>query len=62
MRHQRSVFPSLLKHVPWAAVDRLVEAHGADARVRRLTTKDQFVALLYGQMASSPGRQVCARP
>jgi transposase len=30
--------------------DRLVEAHGADRRVRQLTTKSQLVALLYGQL------------
>jgi IS4 transposase len=55
MRHQNSVFHSVLKHVPWPAFDRLVEAHGADARVRRLMTKDQFVALLYGQFSGAPG-------
>ena len=33
--------------------DRLVEAHGADARVRRLTTKSQLVALLYGQLSGA---------
>ena len=32
---------------------RLVEEHGADARVRRLTTKSQFVALLYGQLSGA---------
>ena len=53
MRHQNSVFHSTLKHVPWTEFDRLVEAHGADARVRRLTTKSQFVALLYGQLSGS---------
>jgi IS4 transposase len=51
MQHQNSVFHSVLKHVPWDGFDALVEAHGADARVRRLTTKSQFVALLYGQLA-----------
>jgi hypothetical protein len=30
-----------------------VDAHGADARVRRLATRDQFVALLYGQLAGA---------
>lgn len=50
MRHQNSVFHDLQKHVPWAAFDRLVEAYGADARVRRLTTKSQLVALLYAQL------------
>ena len=53
MRHQNSVFHSTLKHVPWTEFDRLVEAHGADARVRRLKTKSQFVALLYGQLSGA---------
>lgn len=55
MRHQNSVFHSVLKHVPWAEFDRLVEVHGADVRVRQLTTKSQFVALLYGQLAGIAG-------
>jgi len=50
MQHHNSVFHSLLKGVPWDVFDRLVEAHQADRRVRRLTTRSQFVALLYGQL------------
>src|SRR5260221_5454252 len=53
MRHEDSVFHSVLKHVPWGAFDRLVEAHGSDCRVRRLRTKSQFVALLYGQLSGA---------
>ena len=53
MRHQNSVFHSVLKHVPWPVFDRVVEAHGADAGVRRLTTKSQFVALLHGQLSGA---------
>ena len=53
MRHHNSVFHQLLKHVPWAEFDRLVGAHRADARARRLTTKSQFLALLYGQLAGA---------
>jgi hypothetical protein len=53
MRHQNSVFHAVLKHVPWEAFDRFVEQHGGDARVRRLTTKSQFVALLYGQLSGA---------
>jgi hypothetical protein len=53
MRHHNSVFHSVLKHVPWPTFDRLVAAHAADARVRRLTTKSQFVALLYGQLSGA---------
>ena len=53
MPHQNSVFHDLLKHVPWSEFERLVDAHGADARIRRLTTKSQFVALLYGQLSGA---------
>jgi hypothetical protein len=50
MRHHNSVFHAVLKHVPWDVFDRLVEAHKTDWRVRQLTTKSQFVGLLYGQL------------
>jgi Transposase DDE domain/Domain of unknown function (DUF4372) len=53
MLHQNSVFHGVLKHVPWAAFDRLVERHDADARVRQLTTKSQLVALLYAQLSGA---------
>ena len=53
MRHHNSVFHDLLKRVPWAAFDRLVEEHGADKHVRRLSTKTQLIALLYGQLAGA---------
>jgi len=50
MRHHNSVFHGVLQGVPWDVFDRLVEAHGADWRVRHLTTRSQFIALLYGQL------------
>lgn len=53
MRHRNSIFHSVLKHVPWPEFERLVEEHAADARVRRLRTKSQFVALLYGQLSGA---------
>jgi hypothetical protein len=53
MRHQNSVFHGVLKHIPWDVFDRLVGEHGADSRVRRLNTKSQLVALLYGQLAGA---------
>lgn len=53
MRHQNSVFHDLLKRVPWGAFERLVGEHGADHRVRRLSTKSQLVALLYGQFSGA---------
>lgn len=53
MHHQNSVFHDLLKHLPWADFDRLVERHGADFRVRKLPTKTQLIALLYGQLSGA---------
>lgn len=53
MRHKNSVFHDMLKQVPWDAFDRLVEQRRADFRVRQLTTKSQFVALLYGQLSGA---------
>ncbi len=50
MRHHNSVFHGVVQGVPWDVFDRLVEAHGADRRVRQLTTRSQFIALLYGQL------------
>ncbi len=50
MRHHNSVFHAVLQGVPWDVFDQLVAAHGADWRVRQLTTKSQFIALLYGQL------------
>ncbi|TCA29113.1 IS4 family transposase [Rhizobium leguminosarum bv. viciae] len=53
MQHKNSVFHDLLKRIPWSVFDRLVDEHGADKHVRRLSTKDQFIALLYGQLAGA---------
>jgi IS4 transposase len=53
MRHQNSVFHSLTKHIPWGRFEGIVEKHGADLLVRKLTTKRQFIALLYGQFSGS---------
>jgi hypothetical protein len=53
MLHQNSVFHAMLKHLPWDAFDRLVDRHGADARIRHLTTRSQLVALLYAQLAGA---------
>ena len=53
MRHQNSVFHSLLKHVPWHKLEQAVEKHDADALSRKLDTKRHFIALLYGQMSGA---------
>ena len=53
MRHHNSVFHQIQKHVPWGVFDRLVDEYKADYRVRKLTTKSQFLALLFGQLAGA---------
>ena len=53
MRHHNSVLHGLLKHLPWSAFDDLVERYEADKHVRRLPTKSQLVALLYGQLSGA---------
>jgi hypothetical protein len=42
-----------LKHLPWGKFEELVDEHGADARVRRLSTKTQLVALLFAQFSGA---------
>lgn len=53
MRHQNSVFHSLLKHVPWDKLEGIVEKYGADELARKLNAKRHFVALLYGQLSGA---------
>lgn len=53
MRHQNSVFHDLVKRVPWGTFERLVAQHQADKHIRRLPTKSQFMALLYGQLSGA---------
>ena len=53
MRHHNSVLHGVLKQVPWSVFDKLVDEHGADAGVRKLSTRSQFVALLYAQLSGA---------
>jgi Transposase DDE domain/Domain of unknown function (DUF4372) len=53
MLHQNSVFHELLKRVPWGEFEALVKRHRSDARVRRLPSKSQFIAMLYGQLSGA---------
>ncbi|UHS62313.1 IS4 family transposase [Agrobacterium vaccinii] len=53
MRHHNSVFHDLLKRISWSTFERLVDEHGTDKHTRRLSTKSQLIALLYGQLAGA---------
>jgi DDE family transposase/uncharacterized protein DUF4372 len=55
VRHQNSVFHTVLKHLPLGELERLIEAHGADARQRGFTSKTHIVALIYGQLSGATG-------
>jgi hypothetical protein len=53
VRHQNSVFHTVLKHLPLGELERLIEAHGADARQRGFTTRTHIAALIYGQLSGA---------
>ncbi|MGH6813893.1 MAG: IS4 family transposase [Methylocella sp.] len=53
MRHDNSVLHQLLQQVPWSRFEQLVEEHGSDKHIRRLSTKTQLTALLYGQLSGA---------
>jgi Transposase DDE domain/Domain of unknown function (DUF4372) len=49
VRHQNIVFHGLLKHVPWAVVDRAVEQYETDRDRRALEAKPHLIAMLLAQ-------------
>jgi len=53
VRHQNIVFHGILKHIPWAVVDRLVEECDADRDARGLTTKAHLIAMLLAQFSGA---------
>ena len=55
MRHQTIVFCSLLKQIPWATFDRLVEQHDGDADDRAIKRKAHLIAMLLGQFCGARG-------
>jgi hypothetical protein len=53
--HQNIVFHELLKQIPWATVDRLVDQYGADRDPRGLKTRCHLIAMLYAQFCGARG-------
>jgi hypothetical protein len=53
MRHHNTVFHGILDLVPWGVFDRLVDRYGANKRMRRLSTQNQLVAMLYAQLSGA---------
>jgi hypothetical protein len=50
VRHQNIVFHGLLKHIPWAVVDQLVEQHEAARDPRALAARPHLIAMLFAQL------------
>jgi IS4 transposase len=48
--HQNIVFHDLLKQIPWAKFDLLVEQHNANSDERAATSKAHLIAMLYAQL------------
>lgn len=53
MRHHNTVFHAVLKLLPWHVLAQLVERHKTDKHIRRLSTQNQLIALLYAQLAGA---------
>jgi DDE family transposase/uncharacterized protein DUF4372 len=55
VRHQNIVFHDLLKHIPRAQCDRLVEQYGADGDPRCIKTWAHLIAMLHAQFSGARG-------
>ena len=53
MPYQDTVFGGLMKAFPRWRFDKLAERHGADYRVRRLSSWSQFQAMVFAQLSGS---------
>lgn len=53
MRHHNTLLHGLLQFIPWSRFEALVEEHGSDRRVRKLSSKSQLVALLHAQLSGT---------
>ena len=51
--HQNTVFRQITKLIPWGVLDRLIATAGADVRVRRLSTGDQLLAMIFAQLSGA---------
>jgi hypothetical protein len=55
VRHQNIVFHEVLKFIPFAVLDRLVEQHNAERDPRMVKTKVHLIAMLYAQFCGARG-------
>ena len=53
MQQQNIVFHGILKHLPWAIVDRLETQHDAERDPRSLDARAHLIAMLFAQLSGS---------
>ncbi len=53
MRHHNTLLHALLQFIPWSRLEALVEEHGSDRGVRKLSSKSQLIALLHAQLSGA---------
>lgn len=53
MRHHNTLLHGLLQFIPWGRFDALVDEHGSDRGVRKLSSKSQLIALIHAQLSSA---------
>lgn len=53
MRHHDSVFHGLTKWIDWGRFESLVATHRGDRGVRRLSCRDQLLAMLFAQLSGA---------
>lgn len=53
MPHENSVMHEVLQQLPWAAFDRLVAEHNAEADTRGFSPRSHLVAMLYAQLSGA---------
>lgn len=51
--HQNTVFRQVANAIPWGALDGLIAKHTADRRVRRLSTREQLLAMVFAQLSGA---------
>src|ERR1700741_3303052 len=50
MNAGKTLFAQLMEFVPWTSFARIVQRHGGNARVRKLSCAEQFRAMAYAQL------------
>jgi len=55
MHKGRIIFAQIMDHLPRRPLERCVEKYGGDHRIRRLSCRDQFLAMSYAQLTRLDG-------